>query len=253
MPRAHKASRTLLCIFLCLAGPVLAQVSVPSTATFALNGGSLDLAGTDLQVAGSFSLASGSVQNAANVAIAPGGDIDGGSGTITLFGNWSNLGSFAAGASQVNFIDGAQAQSSVTGNTTFFNLSFASTIGKAYVFQGGSAQAIEGQLQILGTSNFGIQFQSAIPAQFASINLLNGGSQNIDFVGVSNVHATGQHLAPTLTNDGGSGNAVGWFGQGSGGGPGSVAPTPVLSPWALLLLALGLLAFASTSKRRFIE
>ena len=143
--------------------------------------------------------------------------------------------------------------SNITGNTTFFNLSFVSLTGKAYVFQGGSTQTIEDQLQILGTSSFGIQFQSAIPAQFASIDLLNGGAQNIDFVGVSNVHATDQHLAPTLTNDGGSGNAVGWFGQGGGGGPGTVAPTPVLSSWAMLLLALGLLAVALTSMRRSFE
>lgn len=253
MPRARKASRALFGICLCLAGPALAQVSVPPASTFALNGGSLDLAGSDLQVAGSFSVASGSVQNAANVAIAAGGNLDGGSGTITLFGDWSNLGSFAAGSSQVNFVDGARAQSNITGNTTFFNLSFVSLTGKAYVFQGGSTQTIEDQLQILGTSSFGIQFQSAIPAQFASIDLLNGGAQNIDFVGVSNVHATGQHLAPTLTNDGGSGNAVGWFGQGGGGGPGTVAPTPVLSSWAMLLLALGLLAVALTSMRRSFE
>jgi hypothetical protein len=253
MPRAHQVSRTLLGILMCLAGPVLAQVSVPSTATFALNGGSLDLSGTDLQVAGSFSLASGLVQNAANVAIAPGGNVDGGSGSVTLFGDWFNLGSFVAGSSQVDFVDGALAQSNVSGDTTFFNLSFISLTGKAYIFQGASTQTIESRLQILGTSNFGIQFQSAIPAQFASIDLLNGGSQNIDFVGVSNVHATGQHLAPNLTNDDGSGNATGWFGQGGGGTGGTVTPAPVLSAWSLLLMALGLLTVASASKRRFIE
>lgn len=250
MPRANHAARALLAILICVAGPAaLAQVSMPATSTFALNGGGLDLAGTDLQVGGSFSLASGSVQNAANVAIAPGGNLDGGGGAITLFGDWSNLGSFAAGSSRVNFIDGARAQSNVSGNTTFFNLSFVSFTGKAYVFQGGSTQTIENLLEILGTSSFGIQFQSANPAQFASINLLSGGSQDMDFVGVSNVHATGQPLAPNLSNDGGSGNAVGWFGQ--VGGAGTVAPTPVLSSWALVLLALGLLAVASM-KRRFI-
>lgn len=250
MPRVHQAARALLGILIGVAGPsALAQVNVPATATFALNGGGLDLAGTDLQVGGSVSLASGSVQNAANVAIAPGGNLDGGSGAITLFGDWSNLGSFTAGSSRVNFVDGARTQSNVSGNSTFFNLSFVSLSGKAYVFQGGSTQTIEGLLQILGTASVGIQFQSSNPAQFASINLLSGGSQAIDFVGVSNVHATGQHLAPNLSNDGGTGNAVGWFGQ--SGGPAAVAPTPALSSWALWLLALGLLAVASM-QRRFI-
>ncbi len=258
MSRVRQASRTLFGIFLCLAIPAMAQVAVPAAATFALNGSALDLAGSDLQVAGTFNVGSGSVQNAANVAIVAAGTLDGGSGAITLFGDWSNLGSFTAGSGQVNFVDGALALSNVTGNTTFADLSFVSLTGKAYSFQGGSTQTINNQLQILGTASSGIQFESSNAAQVAFIDLLNGGSQNIDFVGVSNVHATGQHLAPTLTNDGGSGNATGWFGQstggnGNGGGPGGVAATPILSSWALLLLVLGLVGVALKSKCHSLE
>ena len=242
-------------VLLTASGIASAQVAVPGNSSWALNGGTLDLGGASLQIAGAFSVAAGSVQNATNVALSTGGVLDAGSGSITLSGDWSNLGNFIAGSSRVNFVDGMLAQSSVTGNTTFSSLSFVSNIGKAYALQSGSTQTIESLLQILGTAAAGIQIQSTSP--FASINLLNGGSQNIAFVGVSNVHATGQYLAPTLTNDGGSGNATGWFvqatgtGGGNGGAPGGVTPTPALSSWALLLLILGMIAGTLKFRHRF--
>lgn len=242
-----KALLVVAIIFPCLAS---AQVSVPAGSALALNGGSIDLAGTSLQISGSFGIGSGAVNNAANVAIAAGGTLEGGSGILTLFGDWSNLGTFTAGTGQIAFVDGNQAQSSLSGSTTFANLSFASSIGKAYALQVGTTQTIQNELQILGTSTSGIQIKSSSAGQVAFINLLSGGTQNIDFVGVSNVHAIGQNLAPSMTNDGGSGDADGWFGQAVGGAPGSAIPTPTLSFWALLLLALGLSGFALASTRR---
>ncbi len=195
------------------------------------------------------------MQNTVDVTLSAGAVLDAGSGSITLSGDWSNQGTFIAGSSRVNFVDGARAQSNVTGNTTFSSLSFISSIGKGYALQSGSTQTVESLLQILGTAAAGIQIQSTSP--FASINLLSSGSQNIGFVGVSNVHATGQYLAPTLTNDGGSGNATGWFvqatgtGGGNGGAPGEVTPTPALSSWALLLLILGVIAGTLKFRHRF--
>ena len=214
-----------------------AQVVVPSTASFALNGGSLDLAATGLQVGGTFSLGSGSVLNAAGISILSGGTLDGGNGLLTLFGNWSNAGTFTAGTSSVNFVDGASAQSSVSGNSTFANASFVSTTGKNYIFAAGSTQSVSSVLTIQGTAAQGIQFKSSAAGQVANIDLLPGGSQNIQYVGVSDVHATGQHLAANEVNDGGTGNATGWFGSESNGGGNTVA-TPALSTFGLLLLAL---------------
>lgn len=226
------------------AGPALAQVVVPSGATFALSGGSIDLGSTSLQVGGSFAVDSGSVQNVDSVSILAGGTLDGGSGMLTLFGDWSNAGTFNAGTSTVNFIDGV-AQSNIGGNSTFDNASFISANGKNYVFAVGTTQSVSGLLTILGTSTQGIQFRSSTAGQVANIDLLAGGSQNIDFVGVSDVHATGQPLAPTQTNDGGTGNATGWFGAAVGA---NTAPTPMLSDIALLLLALLLATIAATRR-----
>lgn len=226
-----------LFLFAAFATPALAQVIVPTGAAFSLGGGRLDLGNTSLQVGGSFAIGSGSVQNADSVTILSGGTLDGGSGLLTLFGDWSNAGTFTAGTGTVSFVDGGLAQSNVGGNSTFDNVSFVSATGKNYVFAVGTTQSVSGLLTIQGTAAQGIQFKSSSAGQVANVNLLPGGSQSIQYVGVSDVHATGQNLAANETNDGGTGNATGWFGAGINGG-GNAVPTPTLSGIGLLLLAL---------------
>jgi hypothetical protein len=159
----HRIAAIAAAVLLTACGTASAQMVVPGSGSWALNGGSLDLGGASLQVAGAFSVAAGSVQNTTNVALSSGGVLDAGSGAITLSGDWSSLGTFIAGSSRVNFVDGAQAQSNVTGNTTFSSLSFVSSIGKAYALQSGSTQTVENLLQILGTTAAGIQIESTSP------------------------------------------------------------------------------------------
>ena len=243
MSKLLRASFAL--VFLCAASTATAQLSIPTGGSFALNGGSLNLAGGDLQVSGLFSLAGGSVMNAANIAIGAGGTLDGGSGLITLSGNWSNAGTFIPSSSTVDFVDGL-AQSQITGNTGFDNLSFVSTTGKSYIFGVGTTQTISGLLTITGVAGTPIQFRSSAAGQVANINLLAGGAQNIAHVGVSDVYATGQHLAPSLTNEGGSGNAIGWF---AAIVQGVAIPANALSPLGMLLFALALFAGAGLMRR----
>ena len=227
--------------------PVFAQTTIPSGASIQLNGGSFNLAGTSLLDAGMFGLGSGALINTANVSIANGASVAAGTGSMTLFGDWSNLGAFIAGSGAVNFIDGGIAASNISGNSTFDNASFASSTGKTYSFVAGSTQTVSGALTILGTSTLGIQFKSATPGQAANLNLLPGGTQNIDFVGVSSVHATGQPLAPTKTNFGGSGVALGWFGSLLAGV--AAVPASTLSTLGMLLLCAVLIAaFARHSR-----
>lgn len=240
-----RSIRAALFLLAVLATPAFAQVVVPAGAAFTLGGGSLDLGNTNLQVGGSFAVGSGSVLNLDSVSIFAGGTLDGGSGMLTLFGDWSNAGTFTAGTGTVNFVDGGVAQSAISGNSTFDNVSFVSAAGKNYVFAVGTTQSISGLLTILGTSTQGIQFRSSTAGQVANIDLLAGGTQNIQYVGVSDVHATGQHLAASQTNDGGTGNATGWFGSAAAG---NTVPTPALSWIGLLLLAL-LLAVLSAARR----
>ncbi len=236
--RSFRAGLLVLAAF---AAPAIAQVVVPTGAAFSLGGGSIDLGNTSLQVGGSFAVGGGSVQNADSVSILSGGNLDGGSGALTLFGDWSNAGIFSGGTGTVNFVDGGITQSNVSGNSTFDNVSFVSANGKNYVFAVGSTQSVSGLLTIQGSAAQGIQFKSAAAGQVANINLLAGGSQNIQYVGVSDVHATGQHLAANQTNDGGTGNATGWFGSAAS----NTVPTPALPGFGLLLLALLIAGFAS--------
>lgn len=237
--------RAGLLLLAAVAAPAFAQVVVPAGAAFALGGGSIDFGNTSLQVGGNFALGSGSAANVDNVSILAGGALDGGSGVLTLFGDWSNAGTFTAGTGSVNFIDDGIAQSNISGNSTFDNVSFVSATGKNYVFAVGTTQSISGSLTILGSSTQGIQFRSSTAGQVANIDLLAGGTQSIQYVGVSDVHATGQHLAPNLTNDGGTGNAVGWFGAAAAA---NTVPTPTLSWIGLLLLALLLATIAATRR-----
>ncbi len=221
---------------------------IPAGADVQLSGGHVGLGGTDLLVSGSLALGAGSIDMARAVTINPGGVIDAGGGSIELSGTWSNLGSFLAGTGLVRFIDGATTQSGVNGNTGFHDLSFVSSIGKTYVLAVGSTQSIDGLLTILGLAGQAIQMASATAGQVAYIDLLPGGTQNISNVGVSDVHAIGQPLAPDESNQGGSGNDLGWFGNTT-----LVAgiPLPMLSPnW---LAILGVLLIIVVARKRGTE
>lgn len=233
-------------ILMCVGSGATAQLSVPAGGSFALGGGSLDLGGTDLDVGGLFSLAGGNLNDAANIAIDSGGGFDGGTGQVTLFGDWSNAGNFVPGGSSVNFVDGG-APSQIAGSTSFANLSFVSTTGKNYVFAAGSTQTIAGLLTITGTAGQPIQFRSSSAGQVANIDLLAGGTQSIVHVGVSDVHATGQHLAPSLSNEGGSGNATGWFAAAVQNI--AAVPATALSSAGLLIFTLALLAAVWLTRR----
>ena len=236
--------------------PVLAAADfiVPASAIDSLNGGTLDLGCTDLIVAGTLRLGSGQVLNARNVTIQSGGVLNGGSGTIELGGNWSNNGGFLAGTGTVRFLDlCGLATATVSGSSSFANARFISSIGKNYVFAVGSVQTITSVLEITGTTPKPIQFRSSAPGQVASINLTGTGTQQIVHVGVTDVWATGQHLAAGQSNEGGGGNAKGWFGIPIGPPippTGEVAIIPALSTLMLGVLAVLLALAAGLGLRR---
>ena len=203
-----------------------ADLVVPANSVMNLASGTIDLACTDLIVAGTMQLASGGVVNARHVTIQAGGTVDGGTGILAMGGNWTNAGQFIPGASQVRFRDLCSlATAEIAGNTMFSTASFVTATGKNYVFAVGSTQNVNNLLEISGTAALPIQFRSSGVGQTAFINLLASGVQTIQHVGVTDVWATGQWLAPTLTNEGGGGNANRWFG---GSVPGVATPVPTL-------------------------
>jgi hypothetical protein len=212
-----------------------ADLIIPANSVTNLGGGVVDLACTDLIVAGTLQVTSGSINNIRHVTIQAGGTIDGGSGVMNVGGNWSNAGQFIPGTSSVRFRDlCAISSATLSGNTTFSTASFVTATGKNYVFTVGSTQTVNDLLEIAGTTPQPIQFRSSTPGQTAFINLLGAGVQTIQHVGVTDVWATGQWLAPLLTNEGGGGNANRWFG---GGVPAAAVPVPTLAEIALTALA----------------
>jgi hypothetical protein len=111
-----------------------------------------------------------------------------------------------------------------------------SSAGGAFVLESGQAQRVLSSLTIQGSGS-PVQIRSSNPPQAAELVLERGGSQNISNVGVSDVHATGEHLAPQQSNQGGTGNAFGWFGIG-------ILAVPTLSLGGLILLILAFFGVA---------
>lgn len=241
--RARSASRLVaLAVAFLAARLAWADLIVPSGSLASVGPGRVDLACTDVVVSGTLQVNSGQLRNVRSVTINPGGAIDGGSGLIEVGGNWTNSGTFIAGSGTVNFRDLCSFGNAVVmGSTTFYRASFVTGSGKNYVFAVGSTQTITALLEITGTAPQPIQFRSSIPGQVAFINLLTGGTQQIQHVGVTDVWATGQWLAPFLTNEGGGGNARRWFGT-----PDDVViPIPTLDRSALLALGALLAALGA--------
>jgi len=243
----HARASIAFALALCAIRVAHADLIVPSGGQYATGGGQTNLACTDVVVAGTLLVASGSLVNVRHLTIQPGGTIDGGSGVIQVGGNWSNGGTFTAGASTVRFDDACGLPAAtINGSTSFFNARFTSTTGKNHVFQVGTTQTIAGLLEILGTASSPIQFRSSAAGQVANIDLLPAGAQNIVHVGVTDVWATGQHLAPAQSNEGGGGNAVNWFGLPSV----TEIPIPTLGHLALLMLAALSACVATIELRR---
>jgi hypothetical protein len=245
--RSCVAALAMLVAGLC-AHDARADLIVPAGAQYALSSGLTDLACTDVVVAGTLQVQSGSLVNVRHLTILSGGSVDGGSGSIELGGNWSNAGSFAGGTGTVRFSDLCGLSSaSIAGSSVYANAGFVTSTGKSYVFAVGSTQTITGVLEIAGTAGLPIQFRSGAPGLTGFVNLAAGGVQQIQHVGVTDVWATGLWLAPFLSNEGGGGNANRWFGVPGGAGAHGI---PALADAALLGLSALLLFLGVRSSRR---
>lgn len=205
-------------------GTALAQVTVPPGGNLIVPaGGALGLGCTALNVSGGFALNSGQVNGAAGVGIGASGTLNAGSGTLRVSGNWSNSGSFVPGTSTVVFNDGcASGPITISGNTTFHNLTLTSTNGRTFVLPEGSHLTVNGVLTLQGAPGNPIQLVSS-GAGTAVVSLGPGA---------------------TVVRDNATVNGNVQIGAVS-----ATANVPTLSEWALMLLAsaLGLMAW---SRRR---
>lgn len=212
----HRRLRILLRLLavLCIVGSAQAQIVLPAGSSMSLNGGRVLLAGVDADLAGQLSLGSGELLDAGHLTLQATGTLDLGTGRLQLAGDWSNASNFVAAQGLVEFIDGRlPASASIFGDNDFFDLSIVSNLGKRYRLETASTQFIGGLLTLRGVGPALQIDTTAGPVAFLQLAPAPSGAQAINNVGVSDVHATGQHLAPTQTNQGGSGNDAGWFGQ----------------------------------------
>jgi hypothetical protein len=222
-----------------------ADLVVPAGGSYALNGGSSDLACTDLIVAGALSVDSGSLTGVRNVNIQAGGSITMTSGTLSLSGDWSNTGSFTAGSGLVSFVDlagCATAGGTISGNTSFANLSFITATGKTYRIASGSTQTITQLLTIQGAPGLPLVLRGTTPGQPASIVLLGG--QSTSNFGAADLIAPGNWIAPNQTNAIAGSGLTRIFGDPN-------APIPTMPLGVLALLALALAACATLARKRF--
>lgn len=225
-----------------------ADIRLPAGAMLKLGSGTLDAAGGDFESSGTVQLGSGQLLDVRDFRVLA-GLADLGSGLLRLTGVLENRGTLASGTSRVELRDGGDPESWILDNSTFATLSLASASGKRVRFESGSTQRVTTLLEILG-NGLPIQIDVTTTGSVAFIDLLDDGDQNIANVGVSDVHAIGQVLAPELTNQGGNDNDQGWFGGGDPPGP-PPGPPPLPVPsltngWLALLVLL----FVAVALRR---
>jgi hypothetical protein len=148
--------------------------------------------------------------------------LNGGSGTITLGGDWNNAGTFIAGTGTVVMSDvcgvaGAQ----LTGNTTFNNLTLSSATGKTFAIPAGHHVTVTGTLTLQGVPGTPVNIVSSAPGTYAYVALPPG----------ANVVRTVASVSP-------------WVILGAGPGAGAIQ-VPALNPIALLALMLFIFIIAA--------
>ena len=152
--------------------------------------------------------------NTGNVNINPTGTLNGGTGTLTVNGNWTNAGSFNANAGTVIFTDGcAPGPLTFSGNTMFNNLSFVSTTGQNFVLPAGATQ--ERTLEVLKKveQHFLETEKDSVRAIFTVAGFSFGGSGQHMGIGFVNLKHWDERTAPGQDVKSIAGRAMGAFAQ----------------------------------------
>jgi hypothetical protein len=224
----------LAALFAGLTASAHADLVVPSGGSYDLAGGSTDLGCTDVIVGGTLNLSGGTLSNVRNVTILAGGQLGTGAGSITLAGDWSNAGNFNAGSGTVSFVDApaCATTSTISGNSSFNNLSLVTASGKLYRFAAGSSQRVTGVLALNG-NGLPLRIESTVAGSYANIDATI--LQNIANIAVRDMSASGEWIAQGLVNQG-AGPVYRWFG---------FPVVPASSPLTLVLLLLALTGVAA--------
>ncbi len=151
----------------------------------------------------------------------------GNSAALEVAGEWANAGTFNAGTSTVEMVDGCGLTSAVvSGDTTFANLNMTTTSGKHYSFTAGSTQTVTGSLTLLGAAENLLAIDSTVSGSEAFLDVQ--GTSSADFVFVEDNDATaGNPITMGLNSTKGS-NTEGWV---------AAALVPALGALGIALLA----------------
>ncbi len=169
-------------------------LTIGAGGTTSLANGSMDLGCGDLVINGTLNLDSGTLSHVDNVVINGGGVLNGGTGTITMSGNWTNNGGTTnPGSSQVTInTDCGSDAVTVSGDSTFWNFTMQTGSGRQLNFQAGSNNTFNGYLVLNGAGDennpanlLKIRSTSAGSPAFINVN----GTYAISKVDVSDNHA----------------------------------------------------------------
>ncbi len=232
MRRGTPSAAVAFALLLALPASASASVvTVGSGASMDLSTGSLDLGCADLTVTGTLSAGTSGFTQARDVTIDPTGVVNGNSATLEVAGDWDNSGTFNAGTSAVQLVDGCGLASAViAGDTTFANLDMTTTSGFLYSFVAGSTQTVTSSLTLLGTEASLLTIRSTVDGSEAFLNVQ--GTSSADFVDVQDSDATGGNAIALGPNSVKGSNTPGWL---------ATALVPALGALGLTLLALSLL------------
>jgi hypothetical protein len=218
-----------------------AQLIVGNGSTIYLGSGTLCLGCADLVVAGTLNAGSGVLSSAAGANIQSGGMLDWQSGALYVAGDWTNSGTFSAGTSTVNFVDGCgRTGATISGDSSFFDLDMTTSTGKLVAFAAGSTTTFTDYLTLAGAPGNRLQIRSTVEGSEAYLDLKGG--QSVSLVDVKDRHAPGNPIeyGPDSSS---LGNTDGWVFVD--------IPVPTLGPAALeLLAALLMTASAFVIQRR---
>ncbi|MDP8213258.1 MAG: hypothetical protein P9X22_08240 [Candidatus Zapsychrus exili] len=163
-----------------------------------VNGGTLTATGSDIDANGDVTISSGTLT-------APGSGK-----TLAIYGNYDHQGgTFTHSSSTVNF-DNDGGNQSISGSSTFYNLTKVTTTAATLTFEAGEEQTIasSGLLNLQGSSGELLSIVSSNPGTQTSINLTSGALQSIYYADVSDNNASGLTLVARASVN--SGNNTNW-------------------------------------------
>ncbi|MBW1817533.1 MAG: IPTL-CTERM sorting domain-containing protein [Deltaproteobacteria bacterium] len=223
-----------------------AGLTVGAGSGMSLGTGKLDLGCNDLviQNGGELALDSATIIQR-HVDNQVGGTIDGGQGSMDVYGDWTNHGTFIPGTSKVSLLDGCGlAMAYITGETTFCELLIASAMGKTVYFEAGKTQTISCSMDFTGVEGKLLVLRSSVPGSAGFVNLEEGATQHHDYENVADLVGTGQHIAPGRPSEFNSVDGGGnyrWFLN---------IPVPTVSQAGFALLAMLMLFMGWRALRR---